>query len=364
MKTFIGSSRNRDARSAAMEAAGNLTDPTGLIIMAPFALLPEVSEVLREKYPDADSIGVCGTDYCGAEFGDDLVVVTALFEESAVSAGVIRNLSTVPMFDLPHLEASLKKAGTDKGSTICWEYCTNNEERLVTTMNVALSRYDIPLGGGTAFGVPEGEEPIVTYNGEVFRDACVFMVIRNKSGKAAMYRENIYAPIPGGKPHLATKVDLKKREVLEFDHQPAQEVYARELGIPKSEIIDNVLKNPMGRVVDNAVYIDSPRELDPNGGIITYKQVNLNDSIYFLRLQDADRINQQTAEGIRRDFPKISLILSVNCIFRYLLYTNNNRFGSLLTRFASLGPLTGTIGGGEQYRNQHVNQTMVMAVFE
>ena len=47
-----------------------------------------------------------------------------------------------------------------------------------------------------------------------------------------------------------------------------------------------------------------------------------------------------------------------------LLYEKEGYFSTYAKDMASLGPHLGIVGGGEQYNNQHVNQTMVCVVFE
>lgn len=64
------------------------------------------------------------------------------------------------------------------------------------------------------------------------------------------------------------------------------------------------------------------------------------------------------------DFSKISLVFSIDCIYRYLLYNNKNFYNSYIENMSKFGSHFGVIGGGEQCNNQHVNQTMVCAVFE
>ena len=59
-----------------------------------------------------------------------------------------------------------------------------------------------------------------------------------------------------------------------------------------------------------------------------------------------------------------SLIFSVNCIYRYLLFKDQGYLTDFLTGMSKLGPFVGYIGGGEQFNRQHVNQTMVCAVFD
>lgn len=146
----------------------------------------------------------------------------------------------------------------------------------------------IHLAGGTVFGVPDGKQPVVAYNGKVYEDACAYAFIKNLTGKVRVYKENIYVN-NSDKPHFAKKVDVSRKALIELDGKPAADVYSNELGVARGKIIDNVLVNPMGRAVGDQVFISS---------------------------------------------------------------------------MMSLGPHMGIVGGGEQYNNQHVNQTMVCVVFE
>ena len=87
-------------------------------------------------------------------------------------------------------------------------------------------------------------------------------------------------------------------------------------------------------------------------------------AFYFLSLGDYKETEQRTREQIKSEMPRISLVLSVDCIYRYLLYEKEGYFNTYAKDMASLGKHMGVVGGGEQYNNQHVNQTMVCAVFE
>ena len=62
--------------------------------------------------------------------------------------------------------------------------------------------------------------------------------------------------------------------------------------------------------------------------------------------------------------PRPSFIFSVNCIYRYLLFQQEKYLDEFLKLLSGVGPVVGYIGGGEQYNRQHVNQTMVCAIFE
>ena len=211
--------------------------------------------------------------------------------------------------------------------------------------------------------MPDGKEALVAYNGRVYTDACVYAIIRNLSGKVRVYKENIYQK-RSEISHFATKVNVDKRSLIELDGKSAAEVYSQELGVPVNKIVDNVFQNPMGRVVGDQVFISSMKELTGRGEITNYKRINKNDCIYFLELGDYKATESETRERIKNDARSISLVISVDCVYRYFLYQNEKFFSTYIADMAKLGPHFGAVGGGEQFNNQHVNQTMVCAVFE
>jgi hypothetical protein len=200
-------------------------------------------------------------------------------------------------------------------------------------------------------------------NGRLYSDACCYAVIKNTKGKIRTYRENIYKLKENAKLHTATKVNMSKKELCKLDNRPAADVYAEELGISRSQIVDNVLENPLGRVVGDEVFICSQYQVANDGTLTCYKRVNENDAIAILQLDDYTLINEETRKRIKAENSSISFIFSVNCIYRHLLFSQKNHLNDYMKDMKSLGPHLGVVGGGEQYKSQHVNQTMVCAVF-
>ena len=76
------------------------------------------------------------------------------------------------------------------------------------------------------------------------------------------------------------------------------------------------------------------------------------------------KIAEETIRQIRHDFGHISAVFSVNCLFRYLLFSQNNQMDTYLESMAKLGSHAGLVGYGEHYNNQFVNQSMTCVVFE
>ena len=364
MQVSIGSSKSKDAKQAIGEALKGAGKPKLVIFLSSYDLLESVTTTMAKDYPETLSMGTSGTHYFGGQASDQELIMIAFGQDVEASVGVIRNLSTCPVADINNLKNAIQSVKPETGKTVCMEFCTGWEERLVTTMNVALEHANIPLVGGTVFGTPEGKTSYVAVNGKLYEDACCFAVIKNKSGAIRTYSELIYEEDTDYPRHIANKVDLANKELISLDGRPAAEVYANDLGISKSEVVDNVLQNPLGRVVGDEVFISSQHTVGSSGSLINYKRINENDTICILKLRDYRSINEDTRDQIRRDSDRISFIFAINCIYRHLLFDGENYLGNYIHDMEEVGPYVGMVGGGEQYRNQHVNQTMVCAVFE
>lgn len=362
MRTFIGSGQG-SPMDAVKKATQGLKTPAAILFMTPYNMAEEVTKLLWEAYPNVPSIGTIGTKLVNGEVEENNVAVLAFFEDAKVSCGVITEISKCPVAYTGEIQKKLSEVSAGREDTVCIEYCTGSEEKLVTTFNSCLAQRGISLMGGTAFGAPEGKPPVVAYNGRVYQDACVYAFVKNLTGKVKVYKENIYKKNER-KPHFATKVDVARKALIELDGKPAANVYCGELGITRDKIEDNVLINPIGRAVGEQVFISSIMTAESNGTLLNFKRINKNDCIYILSLGDYKEIERKMRERIKSDMRKISLIVSVDCGHRRLLYNKEGYMKTYAKDMASLGPHIGVIGGGEQYNNQHVNQTMVCAVFE
>ena len=95
-----------------------------------------------------------------------------------------------------------------------------------------------------------------------------------------------------------------------------------------------------------------------------FRQVNDSDVLIMLELGDYKAIVRNTIQTIRKDFTKISAVFSVNCLFRYLLFTDNQYMDDYLRDMSTLGNHAGLVGYGEHYNNRFVNQSMTCVVFE
>lgn len=365
MQVAIGTSSSADVKSAVAEVTAKTgANPNLLILLSSYDHLEEASKLIATKYPGVPLIGTSATSYYGSESSDRRMNLISFGSDAEAQVGILRDLSAAPLIDIADMEDKVSKIHAGNEDTVCIEFCSNDEERLVTSMNVALEHAGIPIVGGTIFGTPEGKKSYAMLNGVLYEDACCYALIKNKSGKIRTYSELIFKPMDGAKQHIATSVNLSNKELITLDGKPAADVYCQDAGVSQGELVGNILTNPLGRVIGDEIFIASPYEIGKNGSLINYKRINENDTIQVMELMDYESIGEDTRRTIKNENSKISFMFSVNCIYRHLLYTNRGYLTSFLGAMSNVGPHIGIVGGGEQYKKQHVNQTMVCAVFE
>lgn len=364
MQVTVGTSKKTEVSAAVAEVTAGITNPKLLILLSAYEQLEEGSKLIKEKYSQTPLMGTSSTTYFQSESSDERMILIAFGQDVDAEIGIIRNLSMMPIADIPDMEEKLRKVHPGMGDTVCLEFCTNDEERLVTTMNVALDNVEVTLAGGTVFGVPEGAVSYVMADGKLYTDACVYAVIKNTGGKVRVYSELIFKALEGAKQHIATSVNLANKELLTLDGRPAADVYCEDAGVTSDKIASNVLTNPLGRVIGDDIYIASPYMVGKNNSLINYKKINENDMVSVMELIDYEVAGADTRRQIESENRKISFVFSINCIYRHLLYSDRGYLKTFLGSMSDLGLHVGIVGGGEQYGKQHVNQTMVAVVFE
>ena len=193
-------------------------------------------------------------------------------------------------------------------------------------------------------------------------DADVYAFVKNNGGKVAVYKENLYKPMPGYR-FIASNTDRSRYYVGELNGKSSKQAYMDALHISESNIINQTFHNPLGKMNGQDICIISLKEVSGNG-LCCYRQVNDSDVLVLLEEQDYNEILDETLQRIRRDFNHISGVFSINCVFRYLLFSQEHHMEDYLKTMSTLGDHAGLIGFGEHYNQQFVNQTMTCVVFE
>ena len=351
MKQFFGMSQRGDLR----EAVRGLSNPQMILLMSNSSQFEQHVKELEELYPQIPSIGCIGMCY-DTRVAEKGVGVVAFSSGVTAAANVLEQVSIMPVKYIRRLEDDLKKVNASQADTICIDFCSGNDACVLTTIHTALRRRNISLVGGT------GDGNKVSANGRIYNDSVAYAVIKNQSGKVKAYKENIYHQM-GEYRFIASDTDKARYIMGSLNGRSARQVYQDLLHISEGQISTQTFKNPFGKLNGDDTCIISIKEVNGNS-LACFRQVNDSDVVALLELGDYKEIVKTTIQKIKQDFPRRSAVFSINCLFRYKLFSENGYMQEYLKEMSSLGSHAGFVGYGEHYNNQFVNQSMTCVVFE
>lgn len=356
MKLTYGSSKSGDVR----EALRNIKEPAALFFsVASEDMLASAAEEIENCFPGIPSIGGVGQAYMNKAFFDAGVTVIGMSEQIKVAADVLEEASVMPIKYIKRLENAVAAVGGEKENTACFDICSAGADvRAVTTLSNFLCRKGYDLAGGTS------NSSAVACNGKVYSDACAFFIIKNLKGKVKAYKENIYVHPQNEQQFMVTEADPKNYRICTLENMSVEKIYTHTLGIGRDKITTQTFKNPFGHVCGSDTYIISIKGVEENGDIITFRPANKMDFLTILDLGDYRAVVQDTIASIKRDLRNASAVLSVNCLFRYIMFNDDHYWDSYLDEMSRSFSHAGMVGVGEHYNTQFVNQTMCCLAFE
>lgn len=351
MRQFFGMSQSGNLQ----EAVRGLARPEFIMLMSNKAQFEDHVKQLEKLYPGIPSIGCIGMSY-DTRVVESGVGVIAFSEGVSAAANVLEEVSTMPVKYIERLEKDIASVGGTSRDTVCIDFCAGNDACALTTMHTSLSPRGISLVGGT------GDDGRVSANGQVYRDAVAYGIVRNHNGRVKTYKENIYHPM-GNYRFIASQTDKSQYILGALDGKPAKQVYQSILHVTDQEILTQTFKNPFGKLNGEDICIISIKEVNGNA-LACFRQVNDSDVLIMLELGDYKAITRETIRQICQEFPRRSAVFSVNCLFRYKLFSEHGYMDEYLREMKNLGSHAGLVGYGEHYNNRFVNQSMTCVVFE
>ncbi len=351
MKQSFGMDLHGDLKTAVR----GINRPQFLMLFSNVGQFESHVQELESLFPGVPSIGCIGMSY-DTRIVEKGVGVIAFSDGVIAAANVLEQVSSMPVKYIRRLEEDVKKVDSAKNNTICIDLCTGNDACVLTTIYSVLKRRNIQLIGGT------GDAGKVSANGNVYQDAVVYALVKNQHGRVKAYKENIYHQM-GNERFIASRTNRDNYVVGALNNRSAKQVYQDILHVTEKEITTQTFKNPFGKLNGDDTCIISIKEVSGNS-LACFRQVNDSDILVMLELGDYKEIVKNTIAQIQHDFPKISAVFSVNCLFRYLLFTQNKYMQEYLGEMGKLGRHAGFVGYGEHYNNCFVNQSMTCVVFE
>ena len=362
-----GSTDTIDCLYKAIERVNSsIKKPRNILFATNNGSLEKIAGILSDSFPNANTMGIYTIMYQNGVINDDHVDLF-IFEEDDdyyTVSGLIEDVSSCPVKSIASIESSIIKIAPGKEDTVCVDFTTGGEEMLITTLNAAFGNFHIPLIGGSCNQSHVGMITAVIYNGIIYEDACIYLLIKNRRGRIKVLTENIFSKY-NDIPHFATKVDLGKKALIEVDGKPAATVLSEEINVPVSQLQDYAMKYPFARFIGDENFVIGYHHIDENGTMYNYKQVNLNDMIYVMHITDYKNKFEETIKQIKDSFDSIGFIFSIDCINRYNLYKKEDYFDKYAKKWHdNFKYHFGLVSSGEQYCKQQINQGMVCAIFE
>ena len=351
MKQFVGMS----PRGNLEEAVSGLRAPQFLMLLSNNAQFEAHVKELERRFPGVPSIGCIGMSY-QVNVVENGVSVIAFYDGVNAAANVLEQVSAMPVKYIRRLEQDMQTVGGGGRDTVCIDFCTGNDACALTTIYTALRQRGVSLVGGT------GGEGRVSANGRIYQDAVAYALVRNLGGRVKTYKENIYHQM-GDYRFIASDTDRANYILGSLNGKPAKQVYKSILHVSDEEILTRTFQNPFGKINGDDTCIISIKEVNGNS-LACFRQVNDSDVLILLELGDYQATVRNTIQKICRDFPRRSAVFSVNCLFRYKLFSEHHYMQTYLKEMSALGSHAGFVGYGEHYNNQFVNQSMTCVVFE
>ncbi|MCR5203324.1 MAG: FIST C-terminal domain-containing protein [Lachnospiraceae bacterium] len=366
MDYTIGKSDKMDPYEVLDEITEGFEKPILILYFTPVEIFKEFSEILSVKYPDSVCMGATTRIAITKSWVNESGSVAVAFESGiSCSAGILKNINKYPIKYASEVKRALNEIDETE-NTICFELSTGlmgGEESVLSTLNSVLHKEKIKVVGGSAGNI-SGDTTYVSLNGRILDNSAVFVLIHNKYGAIHYFRENIYEPMNDNK-IIATDVDLKKRIVREYNHRPAIDVYAEELGVPVENIEEQLDKHPVGRFVGNRMFITANKSITEDRGIQYHSRIYNNTRLSVLKPADYREVNEETFDKIKEEVPEPSFTILVHCLARTELFLNDGYMKEYSKKFgAELGSYIGFSGYGEQYSRYNFNMTAIIIVFE
>lgn len=215
------------------------------------------------------------------------------------------------------------------------------------------------IGGSTGDDL-RFERTYVYAHGKAYANAALLILLKPAKGfdilKTQSFRDS-------GKVLVVTEHDETKREISQFNHQPATKAYADALGLEHDTLlVDHMFKNPLGLMLgENEPFVRSPRVIEGDH-ILFYCNVKSGMELHLLHSTDIIEDTKLALEKKKQQLGNIGAIINFNCILRTLDLKQQGRTQPYADIFQTI-PTVGFSTYGESYIG-HINQTATMLLLK
>ncbi len=342
------------------------TSPKLIIFFSDYENLWYYAKKLKEKYPDTISIG-SSTYTFFSSYGINSRGLTAIAINSGIecASGQIYEINKDPDDYVAHIQNAVKTLSSVE-NTCCLEFSTafsKAENLVMDTIKRGLKGTNIPVIGGTASAAKNQKETAVALNGDIFVNTTVFVLIHNLNGRIIYYNENAYK-----KTDLiftVTEIDCDEQKVYQFDNKPASTVLSRTLNVEPEQLCDKLLSSPLGSLLNGKIYIAGIDKVFSDNSLTFFTRIYNQTKMAVLKQMDLNTVWTQTAQYILSQIQNPSFVISINSIFRTMIFEKEQKLGDFVSKLLDFYEnYIGMSSYSEQVNQQNLNQTMSLLVFE
>ncbi len=292
-------------------------NPIVVVFSCPGECFDLCSVRLSRAFPKAQVMG-CTTYIALSSKGNgkNALVAWAITEGVECASGVLFEIAHYPMRYTISVDRALHVL-SDTDNTVCLDFSTaagNCEELIQDTFKKVLEPLKIPVVGGTAGGKDLEAETLVSLNGEVYKEACVFVLIRNLSGRIFLYKENMFKPTK--MVVTATDVDCEERVVYDFDGASAAETLAYKLGVSEDKLAEILAERPLGRIVGDEIYITDIKGVRDDGSLECFARIYNQSKLVIMEPDVLEAVWKKTSAALKASEVKPSMTFAINCYAR------------------------------------------------
>ncbi len=325
----------------------------------------KVSHLMKENFKSSEVFG-CTTsgEITSGKMLKNSIVAMALSSEiiEDVKVEVVENLNdknevkkVFAKFD-NYFGESISNAGYSKYlGIVLIDGLSGTEETIMDKIGDLSTHLFI---GGSAGDDLKFDKTYVFADGKAHNKAAILALLKPKAAFDIIKTQSFKVL---DKKLVATKVNVKNREVIEFNNIPAVKAYAQAIGVSEDKVANSFMSNPVGLVIDGEIFVRSPQQIK-GSSIIFYCNILEGMEVSLL---ESTNIVEDTKNAINskiKEMGGLSGIINFHCILRTLELEQKDQtedYGNLFTNIPTIGFST----YGEEYLG-HINQTSTMLVFK
>lgn len=227
------------------------------------------------------------------------------------------------------------------------------EELVVRAFQSGLG--NIPLVGGSAADDAHFKKTWVFHDGAFHQDGALLALVATEYPFYPFKTQHFHAE---EERLVVTEADVETRTVHEINGLPADEEYARLVGVDvKTLSPQDFASVPVVVVIDGTDYVRSIQKANPDGSLTFYSAIDEGLVLRVARGSGLVENLQEAFDELHRKIGPPQLVIACDCILRSLEIVKHGQQEAIGEIFCA-NRTVGFNTYGEQYAGVHVNQTL------